>query len=171
MGSWTPLQRQKEMPILTKIVGISTGNKKGGKYQDPGTQLRPGDELVLRREPGIQAENNVIQVLSKSGQMIGYLNADLATSEAFSSDSDLPNHVFVTNTSGRSAEGCKIMIVMPDDDFNEAMQELENIKKQRDSPYNRCCCCLLIAIAGVMVFFLWILLLVSGVFARTKSIL
>ena len=59
--------------IETRLKGVTFSNR-----QEVIAQLHPGEPVRLRREPANPFDRNAIQVVTSTGQVVGYLDRHLA---------------------------------------------------------------------------------------------
>ncbi len=75
----------------SKILGVTAKNEDGSSRQRLIKRLRVGTVLMLVRDPGNRYDPNTIEVCTRKGKMLGYLNRDLA--EEMSPQIDSGTHV------------------------------------------------------------------------------
>lgn len=61
----------------SKILGVTATNEDGYSRQRLIKRLRVGTVLKLVRDPGNRYDPNAIEICTRKGKMIGYLNQDL----------------------------------------------------------------------------------------------
>lgn len=63
----------------TKVVGVSKDNADGSSRQEIiRREVEEDDKLQIKPEPDNPYDPNAVQVLSKNGNQIGYLNKEMA---------------------------------------------------------------------------------------------
>jgi len=91
--------------IKSKIAGISL-------HQDVISEIVPGDELLLVREPDNRYDANAIKVLSTAKKQLGYVNRKLAFDVARAMDEGVAVKCFACMVTGanQSLKGVNIEI-------------------------------------------------------------
>jgi len=91
--------------IKTKIAGISL-------HQNIISEIVPGEELLLMREPDNRFDTNAIIVLSRSKKQLGYVNRNLAFDVAKAMDEGVVVKCFASMITGAgySLKGVNIEI-------------------------------------------------------------
>jgi hypothetical protein len=65
---------------LVNVVGVSYNNNDGSSRQTIISRCKPGETLVLIREPNNKFDPAAIKVTRRNRQQIGYIPADIARS-------------------------------------------------------------------------------------------
>lgn len=79
--------------IKSKIAGISL-------HQDVVSEISPGDELFLVREPDNCYDENAVSILSSSKKQLGYVNRKLAFDVARAMDEGVAVKCFACTVTG-----------------------------------------------------------------------
>ncbi len=113
--------------IRTKVYGISN-------YQAAAESVRAGDELTLCREPENKHDPNAIGIVTRRGQLLGYINRDIAEDLSPKIDDGRLGGICIASDitgGGERTTGVNLLLVVgpietPDDDFYDlAASELD----------------------------------------------
>ncbi len=95
----------------TKVVGVSLNNTDGTSRQDIiKREVEEDDKLTIKPEPGNPYDPNAVQVLSKLGNQIGYLNKELAETIKPALDNQTEIHVTARWVNGEKMLGVGLRI-------------------------------------------------------------
>ena len=90
-----PLGLEEAGAFYTKVAGVTFEGR-----QETVRALRPGDPLMLRREPDNPHDPHAVKVVTASGTQIGYLSARIASRLAPSIDTGIRYAAAVTQITG-----------------------------------------------------------------------
>src|SRR5439155_992836 len=90
-----PLGLEEAGAFYTKVAGVTFESR-----QETVRALRPGDPLMLRREPDNPHDPHAVKVVTASGTQIGYLSARIASRLAPSIDTGIRYAAAVTQITG-----------------------------------------------------------------------
>lgn len=95
----------------SKVVGVSKLNADGSSRQEIiKREVEEEDRLVLRAESDNPFDNNAVQVLSKHGNQIGYLNKELAATVVTALDKDAKMNIIAKWVNGEKMVGVGLRI-------------------------------------------------------------
>lgn len=95
----------------TKVVGVSKENTDGSSRQEIiRNEVEEDDKLSLEAEPSNPFDPNAIKVLSKNGNQIGYLNAEMAEKVKPALDNETEIHVAAKWVNGEKMVGVGLRI-------------------------------------------------------------
>ncbi|SNT28237.1 HIRAN domain-containing protein [Ekhidna lutea] len=95
----------------TKVVGVSLNNADGSSRQEIiKREVAEDDKLQLEAEPTNPYDSNAVQVLSKNGNQIGYLNKEMAETIKPALDNQTEIHVTAKWVNGEKMLGVGLRI-------------------------------------------------------------
>ncbi len=97
--------------FFTKAVGVTFEGR-----QNVVAQLTPGEEVLLRREPGNPFDPHAIQVVRSDGSVVGYLNSALAGRLAPRLDRGVRYRATVTGVTGGGDRNLGVNLRVEQDD-------------------------------------------------------
>ncbi len=108
--------------FYTKAVGVTFDGR-----QETIATLRPGDRLVLFREPANPHDPHAVQVATRDGRALGYLRAQLAGRLAPSIDAGVRYRASVTAVTGGGDRSLGINILVEREDSAPCSPEPESV--------------------------------------------
>ena len=95
----------------TKVVGVSKDNADGTARQEIiKSEVAENDKLQLKPEPDNPFDANAVQVLSKLGNQIGYLNKEMAEKVKPALDNQTEIHITARWVNGEKMMGVGLRI-------------------------------------------------------------
>lgn len=98
--------------LITSCKGEGFRNSDGSSRQDAIRSLRPGDRVILLREPANKRDPRAVALISDSGSQIGYLNRDIAKIVAPLLDAGLTVLAIVERVQCRTRPGSPLIALV-----------------------------------------------------------